>query len=169
MAENEPSYDNFPLPTLLRRARATYGHAMRTALAAAGFDDIPVNGLYALGRLDMDGSGLPMGQLIEGLGISKQTAGQLVDNLVSRGYLNRYPDAADRRKLNVSLTERGIAAAQAQRAGRADIDRMLAEMVGEENVQRTRQALVALIEIGIQQREEAGDGPVGDAVLKNRA
>ena len=169
MTTIDPSLDSFPLPTLLRRARATYGHAMGTELAEAGFDDIPVNGLYALGRLDIDGSGLPMGLLIEGLGISKQTAGQLVDTLVSRGYLNRFPDEADRRKLNVSLTERGVAAATVQRAGRGEVDRMLADIVGEENVQRTRETLAALIGIGIAQREEAGGAPVGDAVLKRRA
>ena len=39
------------LPTLLRHARGTYAQALRTALAKAGYDDIPANGLFLIGIL----------------------------------------------------------------------------------------------------------------------
>jgi hypothetical protein len=80
------------MPALLRHARTTYGSAMRTVLAEAGYDDSPRNGLHSLAGLAMEVPDVPLGQLIVELGVSKQAAGQLVDALVQRGYLDRAPD-----------------------------------------------------------------------------
>ncbi len=135
------------MPALLRHARTTYGAAMRAALAEAGYDDIPKNGLYILGGLAMDLPDVPLGQLIVELGVSKQAAGQLVDTLVQRGYLQRLADEADRRKLSIRLTVRGRAAAAVQAAARAKIDAKLLAQVGEEDVRRTRRTLAALIDM----------------------
>ena len=52
------------------------------------------------------------------LGVSKQAAGQLVDTLVLRGYLERSVDPEDRRRLTLTLTERGMAAHLATRGER---------------------------------------------------
>ncbi|HEX7689905.1 MAG TPA: MarR family transcriptional regulator, partial [Burkholderiaceae bacterium] len=109
-------------PALLRHARNTYGRAMRRALDEAGFEDLPLNGPYVIGGLALGNRDVPLGQLIRELRISRQSAGQLVDALVARGYLDRSVDAADRRKLNVALTERGRAAAAAQAAARERVD-----------------------------------------------
>jgi len=123
---------------------------MRRALAEAGYDDLPKNGLYIIGGLAMEGPGIPLGQLIEDLRISKQAAGQLVDTLVTRGYLERTLDSQDRRKLNITLTERGRAAAEAQLAARKKIDAELIACVGQEDMNRTRRMLAVLIDIGRQ-------------------
>src|SRR5271156_6220500 len=106
--------DELVMPVLLRHARTTYGAAMRRALAEAGFDDIPGNGLYLIGGLALEREDIPLGQLIRELRVSKQAAGQLVDTLVTRGYLDRAADKEDRRKLTVTLTERGREAAAIQ-------------------------------------------------------
>lgn len=152
MTDVKPWYEEVVIPALLRHARITYGAAMRQALTEAGYDDIPKNGLYILGGLAITERELPLGQLIQELRISKQAAGQLVDTLVLRGYLERAEDPTDRRKLTVSLTERGRAAAAVQAAAREKIDVALIECVGEENVRAARRTLGALIELG--QREE---------------
>ncbi len=89
-------FENVGIPVLLRHARNTYGSAMRRALADAGYDDIPGNGLYLIGGLALDRADIPLGQLIRELRISKQAAGQLVDTLVTRGYLERSMDKDDR-------------------------------------------------------------------------
>ena len=123
---------------------------MRRALAEAGYDDLPKNGLYIIGGLAVEGPGIPLGQLIEDLRISKQAAGQLVDTLVTRGYLERTVDSEDRRKLNITLTERGRAAAEAQLAARKKIDAELIACVGQEDMNRTRRMLAVLIDIGRQ-------------------
>ena len=65
---------------------------MRKALEEAGFDDVPKNGLYVIGGLALGAGDVPLGQLVKELGVSKQAAGQLVDTLVLRGYLERTPD-----------------------------------------------------------------------------
>jgi DNA-binding MarR family transcriptional regulator len=148
MTDTKPWYDDVVFPALLRHARYTYGIAMRDALAEGGFDDIPKNGLYVLGGLALGADGVPLGQLIKELRISKQAAGQLVDTLVLRGYLARLPDADDRRKLTVKLTDRGRAAAAIQMAAREKIDRELLDRVGEADVTRARRVLAALVDMG---------------------
>lgn len=158
MAE-APWYEQIFIPALLRHARSTYGQGMRRALAAAGYDDIPANGLYIIGGLAIDREGITIGQLVRELRVTKQAAGQLVDTLVLRGYLDRVTDAEDRRKLIVTLTPRGRAAAETQGAARARIDAALAARVGAEDIAATRRALAALIEIGQQEREEAESRP----------
>jgi DNA-binding MarR family transcriptional regulator len=139
--------DNIAMPVLLRHARNTYGAAMRGALAEAGYDDIPGNGLYVIGGLALDREDVPLGQLIRELRISKQAAGQLVDTLVTRGYLERAMDKDDRRKLTVALTERGRAAAETQQAARERVDADLLAKVGKDDLDRTRRTLAVLIDM----------------------
>lgn len=151
IAPNEPSepwFQEVVLPALLRHARTTYGVAMRQALEEAGYGDVPKNGLYVLGGLTLEAGPLPLQELIEQLRISKQSASQLVDALVARGYLQRTEDPNDRRKLTITLTERGRHAAETQSAARKKIDAELVERVGRENVDRARLTLAALIDIG---------------------
>ncbi|MES1157354.1 MAG: MarR family transcriptional regulator [Alphaproteobacteria bacterium] len=140
------------MPALLRHARATYGEAMRRALAKAGIDDIPGNGLFVLGALAM--GDYPAGYLARDLRISKQAAGQLIDALVLRGYLTREIDPEDRRRIALKLTERGAAAAAIQAAERGRIDAELARRVGDDAVKQARLALATLIAIGIEESEE---------------
>jgi DNA-binding MarR family transcriptional regulator len=152
--EETPWYENVVIPALLRHARGTYGQAMRRALAEAGYDDIPGNGLYIIGGLAIGDGGIPVGQLVRELRVTKQAAGQLVDTLVLRGYLDRTSDPDDRRKLIVTLTPRGRAAAETQAAARDRIDTALATLVGPEDIASARRVLGALIEIGRQDREQ---------------
>src|ERR1700761_8921001 len=150
MSDTAFFYEQIPIPELLRHARYTYGGAMREALAQGGYDDIPRNGLYVLGGLVLGAGGVPLGQLVRELRISKQAAGQLVDALVIRGYLERAVDEDDRRKLTITLTARGRAAAAAQAAARKKIDAELVARVGQADVDRARRTLAALIDIGRQ-------------------
>jgi DNA-binding MarR family transcriptional regulator len=151
MSDPAPWYDVISIPALLRHARNTYGTAMRHALEAAGYDDIPKNGLYVIGGLALGSGDAPLSLLVRDLRISKQSAGQLVDALVTRGYLERAEDPQDRRKQVVTLTERGRAAAAAQATASKRIDALLAERVGQANVGKLRQALAALVGIGRQE------------------
>jgi DNA-binding MarR family transcriptional regulator len=148
MTRSKVSIDDIALPALLRHARTTYGTAMRRALVDAGYDDVPKNGLYLIGGLVLDEGSVPLGLLIRDLQISKQAAGQLVDMLVTRGYLTRTVDEVDRRKLTVTLSERGRAAAAVQAKAREKIDTDLVASMGKDNVARTRRTLAALIEMG---------------------
>ena len=154
MNELKPWYEAIPLPALLRHARNTYGLAMREALDAAGYDDLPKNALYIIGGLALGAGEVPLGQLVKELRVSKQSAGELVDTLVLRGYLNRTVDSEDRRKLIVMLTDRGRAAAAVQAAAREKIDAELLARVGPEAIRHTRRTLAMLIAL---RREAEGD------------
>lgn len=152
--DETPWFEQVSLPVLLRHARATYGTAMREALEQAGYDDIPGNGLYIIGGLALEDRDIPLRQLVKELGITKQGAGQLVDSLVTRGYLSRSVDENDRRQLIVALTDRGRAAAEVQRQAREKIDRALLACVGDADVLAARRTLAVLIGM---RNEAAGD------------
>lgn len=143
MDDQDGSAAAIPLPALLRAARAAYGTAVRAALAEAGCDDMPRNGSYVVTAIA--NTGAPLSDIIQQLGVSKQAAGQLVDALVTRGYLDRTVDPADRRRLVVSLTERGMAAAAVVRSAVACVDAALEARVGAEYLAHTRVTLAALI------------------------
>ncbi|MBS0431565.1 MAG: winged helix DNA-binding protein [Proteobacteria bacterium] len=131
------------LPALLRAARAVYGSAIRESLELAGYEDVPKNGIFVIGAIARGGA--PLANIIRDLGVSKQAGGQLVDTLVTRGYLAREVDMHDRRRLTVSLTERGRAAAQVSRKAVDGIDTDLAARVKPVWIEHTRATLLALI------------------------
>ena len=146
--------DQTAFPALLRAARRTYGSAVREALADAGCDDVPRNGSYVLAATAR--TGVPLSRIIQELGVSKQAAGQLVDTLVARGYLDRAPDPDDRRRLTITLTPRGHAAAEVIRSAVGQVDADLARRVGPEYVAHARATLAALIEAGHDTEGQGG-------------
>jgi len=145
MTEKHPADEPIVFAALLRAARFAYGHAIRIALIEAGLDDIPKNGIFVIGALGRGGA--PLAQIIDSLGVSKQSAGQLVDTLALRGYIERKIDPEDRRRLTVTLTPRGREAAAISRAAVERIDAALLKKVGREHVAHTRATLHALIEL----------------------
>lgn len=152
-----PWHETLPIPALLRHARTTYGKAMHEALAEIGCDDMPRNGMYVIGGLAMGAGGVPLGRLVKELGVSKQAAGQLVDTLVLRGYLERAADPGDRRKISVTLTPRGRAAAKTQAEARERLDADLAAKVGPACVLAMRKALGALCVMGMDASDAADE------------
>ena len=132
MAAGDDSIDAWSLPALLRAARRAYGSAIRADLDEAGLDDVPRSGIYVIGAIARTEA--PLSEIIEQLGVSKQAAGALVDTLVTRGYLERSIDPEDRRRLTVTLTERGEAAAVVVRAAVERVDAALIARVGPEYV-----------------------------------
>ncbi|MCW0197715.1 MarR family transcriptional regulator [Sphingopyxis sp.] len=154
---NTPRHPDIVMPALLRHARTTYGGAMRRALDRAGFDDIPANGLYVIGGLALGAEDVPLSALIQDLRISKQAAGQLVDTLVMRGYLERQVDPADRRRFVLRLTERGAHAAAVQGKARDAVDAKLATRVSADDIAAARRVLSALIDIAIEARERTAN------------
>lgn len=137
--------DQVVLPALLRAARGAYADAIRLRLADAGFDDLPRNGSYVVGGMANHGGSA--GGLVRQLGVSKQAASQLIDTLVLRGYLDRSPDAEDRRRVSIAVTPRGEAAAAAIAAGVRAVDDELAGMISAAELAGLRAGLTALCDI----------------------
>ena len=146
-----PWWEATSIPALLRAARRTYGSATQAALAEAGCDDMPTNGSFVVGAIARGGS--PLSGIIAALGVSKQAAGQLVDTLVVRGYLERTPDPDDRRRMTLDLTDRGRTAASTVGEAVRAVDARLAERVGIDAVAQARAVLGALVEL----RDEGPD------------
>ena len=150
----EPTPDeDVVLPALLRAARGSYAQAIRAQLGAAGFDDLPRNGAFVLGG--MANAGGSAVEMIQGLGVTKQAASQLIDTLVLRGYLERDVNRDDRRRMTIELTDRGRAAAVAVGSAVEEIDAALAEMLTPSELAGLRAGLTALAEI--KQRRKTTD------------
>jgi DNA-binding MarR family transcriptional regulator len=135
--------EDWPLTALLRGARAVFAAEIRRALTEGGYDDLPPNGPYVIGG--MARTSAPLGDVITQLGVSKQAAGQLVDVLVVRGYLDRSVDPDDRRRLRVRLTERGRAAADVIRAVVDSLEAKMDTALGAGQVRAFREVLTWVI------------------------
>lgn len=150
-------YQQLGVPGLLRLARRAYGNAVRAALAESGFDDMPRNGAYLLARVYDGRYAVP--DLIRGLGISKQAVSQLVDTMVTRGYIERKPDADDRRRMQLTLTPRGAAAATVSWRAATRTDKELERRLSADGVDALRHGLIALCEMS----DEEPAGPEHEA------
>jgi DNA-binding MarR family transcriptional regulator len=146
------------IPALLRGARGGYGNTIGESLADAGFEDLPRNGPFLLGGL-AEGTASAV-ELIRGLGVSRQAASQLIDTLVLRGYLTREINADDRRRMDITLTERGRAAATIVRDAIGRVDRELASMLTPGELAGLRAGLAALS--NISERTRHGRDPAAD-------
>ncbi len=114
-------------------------------LHTAGFDDLTLAQCRLAQRLSP--SGIRLTDLAEQAGVTKQTAGALVDELERHGYVLRRPDPDDARARRVVLTERGaqLCRTAADEVGR--IEQQWREHLGEPAYRQWRDALVALREI----------------------
>lgn len=128
-AEAGPDQDTAaPLPWLLRRVNQRFRRLTAARLAEAGFGDLPQPGYWAVMALD---AGVhEHRRLAAELGVSKQAVSKLVEGLVVRGFVERRPDPADRRRSRLLLTDRGRAAAAVIDAATGAAETVLARQVG---------------------------------------
>ena len=150
----ENTRDEVPLSALLYATRGTYTEAVRQAQAKIGCDDVPASGEFILSAMGWGGASLE--SVIRSMGVTKQTAGQAVDMLVERGYLERSHDPSDRRRVNLALTDRGRAAGRAARTAIEQVDSDLLARVGPESIAHTRATLISLREIKLKNRGQHG-------------
>jgi DNA-binding MarR family transcriptional regulator/catechol 2,3-dioxygenase-like lactoylglutathione lyase family enzyme len=141
----DPGARELATPTLMRAARGAYARSIRARLHAIGIEDLPRNGEFILAGIG-DGDG-PRPDLPGDLGVTKQAVSQVTDVLVSRGYVERRPDPADRRRIALELTELGWRVVEAVARGVDEVDRQLRERVPAGQVDAMRAGLLALAEI----------------------
>ena len=126
----DSSADARALPALLLALSAELVAGIQAGGTARGFDDVrPAHG-FAFARLAPDGA--TVGELAEHLGVTKQAASQLVEELVRKGYVERHPHPADARARLVVLTERGWACTRAADAAAADTVQPWIDTLGPE-------------------------------------
>ncbi|AGS68631.1 MarR family transcriptional regulator [Streptomyces collinus] len=115
-------------------------------VVARGFTDVrPAHG-FAFARLAPDGATVT--DLAVHLGVTKQAASQLVDEIVRKGYAERRPHPADARARLVVLTGRGRECTRAAEAAAAEVVGGWAELLGEGEVSVLRERLLRLAPYG---------------------
>ena len=94
-----------PLAGLLDVAKNALLAEFRRELGESGYADIrPTHGcVFRFVRED----GMRLTELAELAGMTKQSVGEMVDDLVDLGYVERIPDPEDRRAKLICLTDRG--------------------------------------------------------------
>jgi DNA-binding MarR family transcriptional regulator len=118
---------------------------------ARGFEGVrPAHG-FAFARLAPDGATVT--DLAAHLGVTKQAASQLVDELVRKGYAERRPHPEDARARLVVLTERGWGCTRAAEEAAAEAVREWGNLLGEREVRSLGRQLLRI----------APDGPIRPA------
>ena len=116
---------------LIRESQAR-GHRLRLAHNAV-FGHLPLEG----GRVS---------DIAARAGITKQSMGEVVRELVELGLLEMTPDPSDRRAKLVTYTERGRAVALDGKRYLADLERRFAQEFGEQKYAHAREVLEKVIE-----------------------
>ena len=136
-------------------------------LAYQGFvedlrDHLSEKGLDALGRSDgyvfraVGEAPVNISELARRLGISKQGAAQIVDDMERRGLVVRGPDPSDGRSRLVSLTDEGQRALHAAREFHRAYEKNLIGQLGAPEVAALRRSLAHM----------AGESEVRDARIR---
>ncbi|MEU6806045.1 MarR family winged helix-turn-helix transcriptional regulator [Streptomyces neyagawaensis] len=115
-------------------------------VVARGFEGRPAYG-FAFTRLAPDGATVT--ELARHLGVTKQGASQLVDELVAKGYVERRPHPRDARARLVVLTERGWACTRAAEEAAAEVvEAWSGALGGEAEVRALREQLARIAPYG---------------------
>jgi DNA-binding MarR family transcriptional regulator len=122
-----------------------YAQSIREQLRGIGIDDLPRNGALTLAGIGTSGG--PTQNLPLELGVTKQAVSQVIDILVTRGYLERHSDPDDRRRFVLELTDRGQQVVDAAWRGTEAVDRKLEARVSREQIVAMRSVLTAMTEI----------------------
>jgi len=111
-------------------------------VVARGFEGVrPAHG-FAFARLAPDGATVT--DLAAHLGVTKQAASQLVDEIVRKGYAERRPHPDDARARLIVLTERGWECTRAAEAAAAEAVRPWAELLGESEIRALQGQLLRI-------------------------
>jgi DNA-binding MarR family transcriptional regulator len=129
--------------TLLRTAYNVLSAAIYRGVAQTGASDLrPAHG-NAMEMLAIQ-DGLRLTDIAARAGMTPQSMGELVDDLVSKGYLERHEDPADRRAKRIYLTGKGRATAAASKAAMRQVEEEISQLLGARQYQQMRRDLAAI-------------------------
>ena len=113
------------------------------AVARAGIDDMRAPFGYVIRALaDRD---FTLTELAELLGVSKQAAIKVVDEMQARGFITREPHPTDRRVKVLRLTDKGRAARRTALGASRKLERDLRQQIGDADVEAMRRTLLELL------------------------
>lgn len=108
----------------------------------------------ALSVVDRAGSGVSVGEVGKRLEIREPSASLLVDQLVRRGYAERCPDPADRRRVLVSVSETGRGMLDELRSGNRELLSQWLERLDPEDAEALARGLRALADLTTREAKE---------------
>lgn len=134
------------LSAALLAAAGELTQRIHEGVVARGFEGVrPAHG-FAFARLAPGGATVT--DLAAHLGVTKQAASQLVDELVRKGYVERRPHPVDARARLIVLTELGWACTRAAEEAAADAVRAWGELLGESEMRALRDRLLRIAPYG---------------------
>lgn len=137
------SEDRRMIGALLRIPREAAIRQVLAGLATAGFGDVRPAHFTVFQHMPPEG--IRLTELAEAALLTKQSMGYLVDDLEALGYVERVPDAADRRAKLVRLTPRGREVDDTVRAVIRQIETEWAAGLGQDNYDQLVRLLRSLI------------------------
>jgi DNA-binding MarR family transcriptional regulator len=145
MPDSQARLTNEPdLAILLAASYRVVAERLLAAMAAAGIRGM--RPLYGFVIRAVAAEAPTINRLAELLGVSKQAASTLADDMRRAGFLDRRPDPRDRRCVRLTLSRRGRAVfARATRTS-ATMERELRARLGDADVDGLRRALMAFVE-----------------------
>ena len=114
---------------------------LNAAVARAGIADMRAPFGFVIRALAE--APLELTALAERLGVTKQAAIKVVDEMEARGFLTREPHPTDRRAKRLTLTARGVAVRAAALAESHRMERELRAALGDADVDAFRRVLGA--------------------------
>lgn len=138
--------DDWATAAAVLRIASRLVQGIQDGLVQRGFDDVrPVHG-FAFARIG--GGRVTTADLAAHLGVTKQAASQVVEHLVSRGYVRREDDPLDGRARLLVLTDRGRACTAAAEAAAGDVVVQWRSMLPAAPFVALQSALLAIAEPG---------------------
>lgn len=128
---------------LFLQAHRAYAVRALHKLHAYGYVDLTHALSLALASIDLEGNRL--NTLAERLSITKQAAGQLVDDLQAKGYLHRTPDPGDGRATLIKFTEKGWHFLEDAHRIKQEIEAEYGAILSDEELEQLRRLLQRLI------------------------
>lgn len=133
----------------LARAYALFKREMLKGFHAAGFNDLTALHLLILPKVKTTGTS--MAELVEDLGMPKQSISRSVKEMVKAGYIELQPDPADGRAKIVRFTEKSTALIETAKSIKVAFQRRVSTQLGPSNLS----TLMTLLE----QMEREFDSP----------
>lgn len=131
---------------LLFKAARLWNEAAVARVRSLGEERLRVAHTAVFPHLDVEG-GTRLTDLARRMGVSKQAAGQLVDDLVAMGMVERVADPGDRRAIRVVYTKRGLEGLMHGLSVLGQMEAELAGKMGPEAMGALHEGLARLLEV----------------------
>jgi len=137
------------LGALLRLAHQAVVRKVLGGLAAAGVDDVQAAHFVPMVALWDHPEGIRLTEMARKARITKQSMGELVEQLADRGYVERVPDPQDGRARLVRFTLRGRKAGRMARETVRNVEGDWSRKCGARRIETLRETLKMLLESGV--------------------